>query len=70
MTAGETRVDRSRLPIAPLCAGLISHSIILVPFSAWQLTHRKHHKNTGNIDNDEIFAPGAAAMTCFQESRL
>lgn len=35
----------------------MSHSILLVPFAAWQLSHRKHHKNTGNLENDEVFVP-------------
>jgi len=37
--------------------GTILHSSILVPFESWRTTHRLHHKNTGNIDKDEIFYP-------------
>jgi len=37
--------------------GTILHSFILVPYYSWKLTHRKHHKNTGNYDKDEIFMP-------------
>lgn len=37
--------------------GTIMHSLILTPYTAWKLTHRHHHKNTGNIDKDEIFHP-------------
>jgi len=33
------------------------HTSILVPFESWRVTHRHHHKNTGHIDNDEIFFP-------------
>jgi fatty acid desaturase len=28
-----------------------------VPFESWRTTHRLHHKNTGNIDKDEIYYP-------------
>ena len=37
--------------------GIITHGSILVPFQQWRCSHRKHHKNTGHIDNDEIFKP-------------
>jgi len=40
-----------------LIVGLIAHSVILVPFTPWRVTHRHHHKNTGHIDNDEVFLP-------------
>lgn len=35
--------------------GTISHSLILVPFHPWRLSHSKHHKNTGHVENDESF---------------
>ena len=37
--------------------GVITHGNILVPFQQWRCSHRKHHKNTGHIDYDEIFKP-------------
>eukprot|EP00918_Siedleckia_nematoides_P027645 GHVU01059576.1.p1 GENE.GHVU01059576.1~~GHVU01059576.1.p1 ORF type:complete len:364 (-),score=18.31 GHVU01059576.1:481-1572(-) len=37
--------------------GNILHSPLLVPFYQWKLSHHHHHKNTGNIDKDEIFHP-------------
>lgn len=37
--------------------GTILHSAILVPFHSWRISHRKHHKNTGNFEKDEIFYP-------------
>merc|ERR1712137_264373 len=37
--------------------GNLLHSFILVPYESWKTTHRIHHKNTGNIDKDEIFYP-------------
>jgi len=37
--------------------GLVLHSFILVPYHSWKFSHRKHHKNTGNYQKDEIFFP-------------
>lgn len=37
--------------------GNILNTFILVPFYAWKLSHKHHHRNTGNIDKDEIFYP-------------
>jgi len=37
--------------------GNISHTLILVPYHGWRISHRTHHKNTGNIDNDESWYP-------------
>jgi omega-3 fatty acid desaturase (delta-15 desaturase) len=37
--------------------GHLSHSPILVPFHGWRISHRTHHANTGNIDNDESWYP-------------
>lgn len=37
--------------------GHLLHSAILVPYHSWRISHRKHHKNTGNYEKDEIFYP-------------
>ena len=37
--------------------GNLLHTLILVPYYPWKLSHMHHHKNTGNIDKDEIFYP-------------
>jgi len=37
--------------------GTVLHSFIMVPYHPWKLSHHHHHKNTGHIDNDEIFYP-------------
>jgi acyl-lipid omega-3 desaturase len=37
--------------------GHISHSLILVPYHGWRISHRTHHKNTGHIENDETWYP-------------
>lgn len=37
--------------------GTILHTWILAPYYTWKLTHNHHHKNTCNIDKDEVFYP-------------
>ncbi len=37
--------------------GHLSHSFILVPYHGWRISHRTHHKNTGNIETDESWYP-------------
>ncbi|CAB4063340.1 FAD3 [Lepeophtheirus salmonis] len=37
--------------------GNILHTFILAPYYPWKLSHRVHHKNTNNIDKDEVFYP-------------
>lgn len=37
--------------------GHLAHTPILVPYHGWRISHRTHHKNTGNIDNDESWYP-------------
>jgi omega-3 fatty acid desaturase (delta-15 desaturase) len=36
--------------------GNISHSVLLVPFHAWKVSHRKHHTHTNSFENEEVFA--------------
>lgn len=37
--------------------GTLFHSMLLVPYHPWRITHGRHHNNTGSCDNDEVFAP-------------
>lgn len=37
--------------------GTLLHTFLLTPFYPWKLSHRTHHKNTANIDKDEVFYP-------------
>lgn len=37
--------------------GTIFHSLLLVPYHSWRITHRRHHGNTGSCADDEVFAP-------------
>merc|ERR1719245_1909055 len=47
----------SKSPLLNDIVGNIVHSMILVPYYPWKLSHHHHHKNTGNIDKDEVFYP-------------
>jgi omega-3 fatty acid desaturase (delta-15 desaturase) len=37
--------------------GNAMHTFLLCPYYCWKLSHRQHHKNTANIDKDEVFYP-------------
>lgn len=37
--------------------GSICHSLLLVPYHSWRISHGHHHNNTGSCDNDEVFVP-------------
>jgi omega-3 fatty acid desaturase (delta-15 desaturase) len=49
----------SAYPTINSIVGHLLHSAILVPFHSWRISHKKHHKNTGNYEKDEIFYPMA-----------
>jgi len=37
--------------------GMLVHSLLLVPFYSWKLTHAQHHKSTNNLERDIAFVP-------------
>ena len=37
--------------------GFICHSILLVPYFSWKISHGKHHKATGHLERDMVFVP-------------
>lgn len=37
--------------------GWICHSVLLVPYFSWKISHGKHHKATGNLERDMVFVP-------------
>ena len=37
--------------------GYILHSILLVPYFSWQITHAKHHRATGNMEWEQNYVP-------------
>lgn len=47
----------SRFPALNWVVGNALHTFILTPYESWRVSHRHHHKNTGNMDRDEIFYP-------------
>lgn len=47
----------SESELANNIVGTICHSLLLVPYHSWAITHRRHHSNTGSCENDEVFAP-------------
>jgi len=55
-------------PLLNDTVGTILHTWILTPYYPWKLTHNHHHKNTGNIDKDEVFYP--QRNTAFEPSYL
>jgi omega-6 fatty acid desaturase (delta-12 desaturase) len=47
----------SESELANNIVGTICHSLLLVPYHPWRVTHGRHHNNTGSCENDEVFAP-------------
>ena len=47
----------SRYDVINDIVGTCLHTFVLTPFYPWKLSHRNHHKYTGNIDKDEVFYP-------------
>eukprot|EP00009_Paramoeba_aestuarina_P014915 CAMPEP_0201531442 /NCGR_PEP_ID=MMETSP0161_2-20130828/47623_1 /ASSEMBLY_ACC=CAM_ASM_000251 /TAXON_ID=180227 /ORGANISM="Neoparamoeba aestuarina, Strain SoJaBio B1-5/56/2" /LENGTH=436 /DNA_ID=CAMNT_0047934355 /DNA_START=12 /DNA_END=1322 /DNA_ORIENTATION=+ len=37
--------------------GTIAHTPLLVPFHAWRLSHRQHHRRHNHVEEDESFVP-------------
>lgn len=37
--------------------GWFCHSLLLVPYFSWKISHGKHHKATGNMARDMVFVP-------------
>lgn len=37
--------------------GWICHSMLLVPYFSWKISHGKHHKATGHMERDMVFLP-------------
>jgi len=47
--------------------GLIVHSCLLVPYFAWQFSHKRHHSNNVSIEHDEVFVPAVASAEIQQK---
>jgi len=37
--------------------GLIFHSLLLVPYHSWRISHGQHHKSTAHMERDQVFVP-------------
>jgi omega-6 fatty acid desaturase (delta-12 desaturase) len=37
--------------------GFICHTLLLVPYFSWKISHGKHHKATGHMERDMVFVP-------------
>ncbi|KAL8277248.1 hypothetical protein RQP46_010317 [Phenoliferia psychrophenolica] len=37
--------------------GLVFHSLLLVPYHSWRISHAKHHAGAGHLTRDEVFIP-------------
>lgn len=51
----------SESEVANNIVGTVCHSLLLVPYHSWRITHGRHHNNTGSCENDEVFAPSTRA---------
>ncbi|KAL5333680.1 fatty acid desaturase-domain-containing protein [Aspergillus crustosus] len=37
--------------------GFVLHSLLLVPYYSWKITHSHHHKATGDLQRDTVYVP-------------
>ncbi|KZT42520.1 delta-12 fatty acid desaturase [Sistotremastrum suecicum HHB10207 ss-3] len=37
--------------------GFSLHSVLLIPYFSWKITHHAHHRATGSLENDENYVP-------------
>lgn len=37
--------------------GFVLHSLLLVPYHSWRISHGKHHAATGHMSRDQVFVP-------------
>ncbi|KAJ5095652.1 Oleate hydroxylase FAH12 [Penicillium alfredii] len=47
----------SEFPVLNDVVGWAVHSILMVPFFSWKITHARHHRYHGHIDKDVVFVP-------------
>lgn len=60
----------SRFKLVNWLCGLLLHTFISVPYDTWRMSHRHHHKHTGDLDNDEIFYPMRANEDCWLTRKM
>eukprot|EP01012_Entosiphon_sulcatum_P009637 TRINITY_DN1548_c0_g1_i1.p1 TRINITY_DN1548_c0_g1~~TRINITY_DN1548_c0_g1_i1.p1 ORF type:complete len:401 (-),score=65.29 TRINITY_DN1548_c0_g1_i1:317-1465(-) len=49
--------------------GILTHTPLFVPYDSWRITHRRHHKNTGNIEKEEIFYPTRQSQETYSTAK-
>ncbi|KAI8943439.1 Oleate hydroxylase fah12 [Plenodomus lindquistii] len=49
--------------------GWVCHSILLVPYFSWKISHGKHHKATGHMERDMVFIPKTREVYATRVSR-
>lgn len=42
--------------------GLVLHSLVLVPYHSWRISHAKHHAATGHMGREEVFVPSTRSQ--------
>ncbi|KAJ5403803.1 Oleate hydroxylase FAH12 [Penicillium cosmopolitanum] len=50
--------------------GWAVHSLLMVPFYSWKITHARHHRYHGHIDKDTVFVPPTESEVKSQEPTL
>ena len=47
----------SKYPWINNLTGWVVHSLLLVPYFSWKITHARHHRYTGHLTKDTAFVP-------------
>ncbi|KAI9365455.1 fatty acid desaturase-domain-containing protein [Zopfochytrium polystomum] len=42
--------------------GFVLHSLLLVPYYSWKISHSKHHKANVHMQKDQVFVPGTRSQ--------
>jgi len=42
--------------------GLVLHSLLLVPYHSWRISHSQHHKGTSHMGKDSVFVPATRSF--------
>ena len=50
--------------------GWICHSLLLVPYFSWKISHGKHHKATGHMERDMVFIPATRDKYASNKSQI
>mmetsp|Transcript_30622 Transcript_30622/g.85768 ORF Transcript_30622/g.85768 Transcript_30622/m.85768 type:complete len:403 (+) Transcript_30622:385-1593(+) len=48
--------------------GLVLHTLVLIPYHSWRITHAKHHKYTNHCEKDTAFVPRLEPKSTCQPS--